>query len=332
VLSWTVDEPSAGPQITFTELPRADWLWRVVGESGHSAVASALDGRAPHAAQSVEVSGVDVLPGSLDSLRRLAFGHWLRRWWPASRRDGIAALDTALVDAEIAVLTAATEDYFTDDTFDSNVDDMLRPHAAALNALVAQGDPRVVELVRQCEELAGDLGLAFEASVAAGRRDDYALAAGGDSGGQRPGAVASGVDSISWAAVPAGIFDAAENTVDWSVEIEAKAVKAVVQVALSGSGSPNGIAVRLRSAEVGGAGSLGADGRAAFAVVDPQQRPITESAAWNRDWRSATVTVGADVEESPQTRDRVREFVRSRLARPGDDAYLAELLAAESDY
>ena len=48
------------------------------------------------------MTGVDVLPGSVDPLRRLALGHWLRRWWPASHRDGIAALDGALLDAEIA--------------------------------------------------------------------------------------------------------------------------------------------------------------------------------------------------------------------------------------
>ena len=105
VLSWTVDDPSTAAQITFTDPARADWLWRVLGEPGHIALAAALDGRTPEAA--VELTGVDVLPGSLEPLRRLALGHWLRRWWPASQRDGIAALDGALLDAEIAVLTAA---------------------------------------------------------------------------------------------------------------------------------------------------------------------------------------------------------------------------------
>ena len=36
VLSWTVDDPAADAQITFTELARADWLWRVLGETGHT--------------------------------------------------------------------------------------------------------------------------------------------------------------------------------------------------------------------------------------------------------------------------------------------------------
>ena len=54
VLSWTVDDPleDAATQITFTDLSCADWLWRVLGESGHIALASALgavDGAAPKA-------------------------------------------------------------------------------------------------------------------------------------------------------------------------------------------------------------------------------------------------------------------------------------------
>jgi hypothetical protein len=68
---------------------RADWLWRLLGESGHSAVAAAMDGRLPDDAQTIDVNGVAVLPGSVDQLRRLALGHWMRRWWPASHRDGI---------------------------------------------------------------------------------------------------------------------------------------------------------------------------------------------------------------------------------------------------
>jgi len=33
-----------------------------------------------------------------------------------------------------------------------------------------------------------------------------------------------------------------------------------------------------------------------------------------------------------QPRERVRDFARSRLAQPGADAFLAEILAAEADY
>ena len=336
VLTWTVDDPSGAAQITFTDLPRADWLWRVLGESGHTAVAAGLGGRSPDEAQTVELAGIDVREGSLDSLRRLALGHWLRRWWPASYRDGIAALDSALLDAELALGTAAAQDFFTDDTFDSDVAGLISPHAVALGSLAREGDPRVAELVRVCSELADDIGVEFEADLeaepaVAGRRDDYALAAGPDLG-QRGAAIASGLSSINWVAVPPGIFDAAEHTVEWRIEAAGAEAKSVVRAEMSGTGSPAGIAVRLRSGAIGGTGVLDADGNATFPLVDAQQRPMTESAAWDQDWRSTVVTVGVDLDESPQTRERIRDFARARLDQPASDAYLAEVLAAESDY
>jgi hypothetical protein len=334
VLSWSVDDPSTPAQITFTDPARADWLWRVLGERGHSALAAALEGRTPDAA--VELSGVDVLPGSLEPLRRLALGHWLRRWWPGSHRDGIAALDGALLDAEIAVLTAGAQDYFTDDTFDSDVAGLLRPHAAALSAHLHGGDPRVIELVQTCAEVADDVGVAFgEADRVPQHRDDDALAAGADAGRHGSPAIATGADSVNWGAVPPGIFDAAERTVGWSVETADVFAKAVVRVELSGQGLASGIEVRLRSGALGGSGVLGADGVAAFPLVDGQQQPLTESAAWDHDWRSTAVTVGAELTESvesPQTRERIRDFARARLRGPAGDAFLAEILAAESDY
>jgi hypothetical protein len=331
VLSWTVDDPTHAAQITFTDLGRADWLWRVLGEPGHVALAAALNGRAPGA--DVEVNGVDMRPESLEPLRRLALGHWLRRWWPVSERDGIAALDGALLDAEIAILTAAAEDYFTDDTFDSDVAALLRPHTAALSAHLSAGDPRVIELVQRCANLADDIGVALgEVDGVAQRRDVYALAAGSDGSGRRAGAIAAGTDSVRWGAVPPGVFDAAEDTVDWRVESSDGATKAVVRVALAGAGLAAGIAVRLRSDGFEGAGVLDADGVATFPVVDAQRNPVADSAAWDHDWRSATVTVGTEVDESPQTRERIRDFARSRLREPAGDAFLAEVLAAESDY
>lgn len=334
VLSWTVDDAddAGDAQITFTDPAHADWLWRVVGESGHSTLTSALQTRSPDDAGTVEVAGVDVRPGALSPLRRLALGHWLRRWWPASQRDGIAPLDGALLDAEVALLTAAAQDFFGEDTFDSDMSYLLAPHSAALNAAAAEGDPRVVDLVERCRDLAQDAGVAFGAEETAGRRADYALAAGGDVAGFRPGAVASGTASINWAGVPPGVFDAAEDTVDWTIEVTGDVVEAAVRAALFGDGSPNGISARLRSGTVSGAGALTADGRATFPLVDADRVPIAESVAWNHDWAVTAVTVGADVDESVQTRDRVRAFARSRLSRPAADAFLAEILAAESDY
>jgi hypothetical protein len=336
VLSWTVDDPAGAATITFTDLARADWLWRIVGESGHSAVASALDGCAADEAHTVELTDVGVRAGAVDPLRRLAVGHWLRRWWPASQRDGIAALDGALLDAELALLTARAQDFFTDDTFDSDVESLLRSHVAALNDHVRDGDPRVVELVRACSELAEDLGVALDTGhqpAATGRRDDYALAAG-PAGGQHSAAVATGTASINWSAVPPGIFDAAENTVVWRIDA-GEPVNAVVRAELSGMGSAAGITVNLRSGAISGAGILDADGAATFELVDEQRRRITETVAWDHDWRTTVATVGADLEvsgESSEIRQRVRTFARARLNQPASDAYLAEILAAESDY
>jgi hypothetical protein len=59
---------------------------------------------------------------------------------------------------------------------------------------------------------------------------------------------------------------------------------------------------------------------------------MTESAAWNHDWRATSATIGVRVDETRQTRERVRRFARSRLRDPASDAFLAELVAAEADY
>ena len=99
------------------------------------------------------------MPGSVDPLRRLAIGHWLRRWWPASRRDGIAGLDRALLDVEVALLTVGAQGFFTDDTLDSDVAELLAPHAAALTAHVGSDDPRVLDLVRAGAGLADEVGV-----------------------------------------------------------------------------------------------------------------------------------------------------------------------------
>ncbi|OBG20372.1 hypothetical protein [Mycobacterium sp. 852002-51057_SCH5723018] len=350
LLSWTIDDPpaDAATRITFTDLSRADWLWRVLGESGHVAVTSALGPGAPKAneAHTIELAGVDIVPGSLEPLRRLAVGHWLRRWWPASRQDGIAGLDRALLDVEVALLTSGAQAYFLDDTLDSDVVELLTPHAPALINHVSDGDPRVLDLVRAGAGLADDVGIddrgwpelhaALDDSgsivaMPSGRRDDYALAAGAGTGPRGAVPIARGVASINWAAVPPGIFDAGENTVDWSVESAAASVVAVVRAAVIGPALASGIDVRLRSGAITGSGAMDAEGRATLPLVDGQ-RPVTESAAWDHDWSATSVIVGAEVSEARETRERARRWARARLDRPADDAFLAEVLAAESDY
>lgn len=332
VLSWTVDGDRAEPPvIAFTDVRRADWLWRVFGEGGHVALVEELERRA--AAQSVGVDGLSVLPGSTDTLRRLAFGHWLRRWWPASVRDAIAPLDRAVLDVELAVLTAAADAFFTDDGFDADLAGLLAPHVAMMDTLAAQGDPRVTELIDGCRDLAEDLGLAHPEPVVL-HRDDYALAAsgGGVGSGADPSAIATGVASVPWSSVPPGIFDAADNTVDWTVRYIGDVTNVVVQAELSGPDSPSGIDVVLHCGSWRAAGVFDAVGRATLPVFDMQGEPVGEGEAWNADWSSASLRVGVGRGEPAGVRDRVRALVRTRLAEPGVDAFLAEVLAAEADY
>lgn len=332
VLAWTVDDPAGRVRIAFTDPSRADWLWRIVGANGHSAVVAALQGAV--AGAEVDVPGVGVDPAPLSALRHLALGHWLRRWWPASRRDGIAELDGALLDGELALLTARAQEFFDDEAFDADVAGLLRPHAATLSALVRHDDSRVRALAQSCAELAGDLGLAVvgpAGSVSAGRRDDYALVAGSAGSKISGAAVAAGVGSINWAAVPSGIFDAAEDTIDWQVESDGATVNAVVRTDVQGPRSPAGIAVRVRSGRLSGTAALDGSGTAAIPLADGDG-PATDAVAWDHDWSAASVSVGADVTESRLLRDRVRVFARARLLEPGDDAFLAEVLAAEADY
>ncbi|BBX83096.1 hypothetical protein [Mycolicibacterium aubagnense] len=325
VLAWTIHDAAQVVRITFTDLPAADWLWRLVGEAGHVAVVAAAETATE--AGSVDLADVLPLPEPLAALRRLAVGHWLRRWWPASARDGIAPLDAAVLDAEVALSTAVSEDYFSQDTLDSDIAGLLTPHREALARLAASGDPRVLDLVGRCIGLADDAGLGDWSEVlgarAQSRRDDYALAAGQPGGGDT-GAIAGGVASVSWTAVPPRIFDAAEHTIDWSVHARDGAVVADIRVATIGPA--DGIPVRLDSGPITGGGTLDVDGNATLPL------PATETQAWGHDWTDTTVTVGAQTGETEAVRDRVRRYVRARLTAPGPDAFLAEILAAEADY
>jgi hypothetical protein len=347
VMSWTVDEQGP-PRIVFTDVARADWLWRVVGEHGHVTIAAATDGP-PVSSHPIDVDGTDVAPQALGIPRRLAMGHWLRRWWPAGIRDGIVALDVPLLDAEIAVLTAAAQDFFSDDTLDSDVAALLSPHAGALGEHVRSGDPRVIDLVVRCVELVEDIGVsdpvheakwadlsvliadptAFELSEQP-RQDDYALAAGGDAG-SRTTAIAEGAQTIRWGGVPAGVFDAGEGTIGWSVRADPDVAVLVSTVVASGS-DPTGIAVSVRSGMFNGSAILGPDGQAKIGFDGATGERMTETQAWAHDWSTTSVTVGVPVEETLETRDRVRSFAHRRLSEPGPDAFLVEILAAEADY
>ena len=332
VLAWTVDDPTAPVQITFTDITAADWLWRVAGEAGHVALVDALHGTPAATGATVDMPDLTLDPGALAPLRRLAIGHWLRRWWPASVGHAIADMDAAVLDAEIAALTASAQEFFTEDTLDSDIDSLLQPHRDTLVAYRFDGDPRVAELAAACAELADWTAAVDEAVPTRRRRDDYALAAGWDDftngwdDSTTGPTIVGGTRTIAWTTVPPAIFDAAEDNVDWSVHTDSTgAVVATVRTAVRGSAA--GIAVRLRCADIAAAGVLTADGTATLPLG------ISDSAAWNQDWTATELVVGSPgVGEDRQLRDRLRAFARTRLAVPAPDAFLAEILAVESDY
>ncbi|WP_059019336.1 hypothetical protein [Mycobacterium sp. M26] len=347
VLSWTVDAPpGAAAQITLTDPARADWLWRIVGESGHRLLAEATGSAPPDDAAAVELPGLDVLPGSLAPLHRLALGHWLRRFWPESIQEAIAGLDPALLDAELAVATVEAEDFFGDGTLDSDVAELLAPHAAAVELLVASGDPRIVELAGRCVDLVEEMGLdapgwsavaeAIEdlavSSGVPGRQDDYALAAGRGVGIDPVEVIARGVASTTFSGVPAAVFDAADDTVGWAIAVQDGQATAVLSTLTLGRQSPEGIPVALRCKGIRAEGALDSQGRATLPLVDEAGGPVTPSLAWDTDWSATTVIVGVEVDEPAEVRARIRRFARDRLASPRPDAFLAEILAAESDY
>ena len=328
VLAWPVDDPAAGPRLTFTDVRAADWLWRVTGEAGHVAVLQALQDRPADAQASIDIADLELSATALEPLRRLAFGHWLRRWWPASVRDGIADLDMAVLDAELALLTDAAQAFFVEDTLDSDIGGLLRPHRDAFAVLLRGGDARVTALVESCLEIADWADVAEPEDIPSGRRrDDYALAAGAPApSAAQP--IGRSTTSISWSAVPPGIFDAAEDTVDWAIHPDG-AGAAVLTVRTETLAPAGGVPVGLRAGDLTAVGVLDADGTAGVTL------PISESAAWNHDWSAAVLTVGVAAEgetgETRQVRDRLRALVRNRLGGAAD-AFLAEVLAAESDY
>lgn len=347
VLSWTVDVVGP-PQITFIDHDQAEWLWHVVGEAGHVALAAALAD--PADSSNLDVDDVEISAGALEVPRRLALGHWLRRWWPTSVRDAIGPLDRALLDAEVAVLTADAEHFFPSGTFDSEVAALLAPHAAALTRHVRGGDRRIVELVSRAVELAGETGAGagpdsalwldladrlgdsdLLAATEVGRQDDYALAAGNVTGTDSA-AVARGTETIKWSAVPPHTFDAAENTAEWLISDGSgnNAATAVVRTLMIG-GDPSGVAVTLRSGAIEGVSQLDGSGAARIALSAGERVP-SESELWDHDWSATQLTVGVPSAESVHARDRVRAFVRRRLSAPPTDAFLAETLAAEADY
>lgn len=331
VLEWQVGGPCF-PTLTITDPAECDWLWRLIGERGHAAVIAHAAGPAKLAEGAAAVA-VDVeWDGELlADLRRMAHGHWLRAWWPASPIDGVAALDGVLLHAELALSAADLDDVLADgaDAVDGPELAGLRAHAEGLRQRAGSLDPEVREVAHAALELMEE-----PAPERSGMwRDDYALVAGGRRDADDD-AIAAGTASHEWRGVPAGTLDSSESAVSWTLDA-AETVELTVRAALVGGADATGIAVRATVGGLDVAGRLDAGG-AAVLTVD-----MDAADAWALDADDVDVRVGAvdpagDGAETPDVRDRVRDFAATRLefvrgtaeAAESGAAFVVEKLAA----
>lgn len=270
------------PHLTVHDPAEADWLHLLIGEAAHVALLRGKDHapawNRPLAAQ----------------LRHLAFGHWLRAWWPASVLDGVPPLDRVLLDAELALLTDDLDEIiaFSPDGEIPLDEETLRTLAHPLAA-------RAREL----------LGLEAPAP-AEPTREDYALVAG-DRPTPGPASVLSGTSPHAWSAVPAGRVDAAEHAVAWVLEVTDRPELSVAVQLLPGA-QVAGIAVRATAGPAHAAGVLDAAGTAQLSL------PLEPAAAWALTAADVDVRIGVEVAEDGEERASVRALIAQRRTETPD--------------
>jgi hypothetical protein len=233
---------------------------------------------------------------------RLGYARWAARWWPASILDGIAPLDEGLLEDEITALSEECD------------------------LIVDEADAVTEERT---------------ATVALGRAEDYALAAG-PAATVAPGALvlARGTAGWDWQRCPPGLLDASERAVSWEVVREAGTT--IVRV--------SAVAAPLSPADVPAHLHPRAGIRTATDAADVPL--LREGDLWRAETTApagaeAGVTVqvyvpgvGVDEQEpdAATRRARIRDLVTARLHRaddasgdPVDSLLLAEIAAAASD-
>lgn len=225
-LEWPLHSP-ADPHLTVHDPAEADWLHLLIGEEAYVDL----------------VSGREITPawdGPLAArLRHLAFGHWLRAWWPASVIDGCPPLDRVLLDAEIAQLSDDLDEIMA-----------LSPDEAPAPVTAPARTPT---------------------------QADYALVAGGERPDTGTG-VLSGTSPHAWQSVPAGRIDAAESAVTWVLEVLERPVVSVAVKLLPGA-SGTGLAVSVEAGAARASGELDAAGTATLTLpLAPAQAWALQSA------------------------------------------------------
>ncbi|GAB3208213.1 hypothetical protein [Nocardia tengchongensis] len=204
LLTWNVLAAQELPVAIIEDIDAAqEWVWALYGEP----VAVVLDAVRPQVRELdgdpaefepagnhlTEAAVAPGLPGLVVSARRLAYAHWASRWWPASMLDGIAALDPALLDRDIALLTEECES-------------------------LVDGADAIVPRVRG----------AVESSL---RASDYALAAGDADRSGGALVLARGTGGWDWRYCPPGLVDASETAVSWELVRAAGTTTVAITVA-----------------------------------------------------------------------------------------------------
>ncbi|UGT45395.1 hypothetical protein LTV02_19270 [Nocardia yamanashiensis] len=334
-LTWNVLDGRLLPAAVIDDVDAAqDWVWAIYGEPIALALADA------HPAENPTAPGVHLavpgdhpaIPGGETatpallplavSARRLAYAHWAARWWPASTLDGIAALDPALLDRDIAALTEECD-----------------PLVAGADAIA----PEIAALIESFP-----------------RASDYALAAGSEPPHPDALTLARGTNGWDWRDCPPGLIDASERAVSWQLTRAAGANSVTVSVTAA-PGTPAAVPAHLRPwARIIPAGSGNGNGTGgAQSGEQPRAAIESDETALRLSGDAWIGTIALHVPESiarvdirvpgfgvfhdsgtPELRRRIRDFATTRLRLaggiPADDAaadapLLAEIAAAADD-
>lgn len=333
-LSWSLLADQLLPAAVLDDRESAqDWLWAVYGEP----VALAVADNHPQ-----ELTAVSARPELTTALRRLAYAHWVTRWWPASTIDAIPALDPRLLDDEIAALTEACEMALGDPEPAEHQD--LSDHRYAASEPGARQPGAGPDGDRQADSgvdddwARSDVGEPTAAEQRS-RAEDYALAAGGAAGSGL--VLAAGSGGWDWRRCPPRVVDASEQAASWQVT-RAGGVSTVQVRVVAAPDCARAVPAHLwPHARVASAQESDFGGGSEYYTAPLQ----LHGDAWigsvriRADDISCAVGifvpgVGPDItsgDESPM-RERIRAHIRRRLAGNGDDPLLtAEASAVSRD-